>query len=98
MKYSLLVVSVVLFVGCKSTEISATDFSQNAASDSSTAAQTVSSRNRDMVRCESVRRTGTRVRTRVCRTVREWERIHNESLESIRRAESGANVVHSTDT
>ena len=99
MKRYLPVAVLLLFVGCTSSSSSEQNVSQ-IASDSSrrAAAETPGSiSSSDVVRCRSTRETGSRVRTRVCRTEREWARLRTESLESIRRSESGGNQVQSTD-
>ena len=100
MKHYLAVAVLSLFVGCTSSGSSELSASQIAPDSSgSTAAETSGSiSSSDVVRCRSIRETGSRVRTRVCRTEREWKRIRTESQESIRRSEAGGNQVQSSDS
>ncbi len=100
MKRCLTVAVLLLFVGCTSSGSSEHSASQIAPDSSGrTAAETSGSiSSSDVVRCRSIKQTGSRVRTRVCHTEREWARIRIESQESIRRSEAGGNQVQSSDT
>ena len=43
--------------------------------------------------CRRERETGTRISRKVCRTQGEWDRMHEESMESLERNRNQANTV-----
>ena len=57
------------------------------------AGQTAAQASPDRRVCRRVQVTGSRVKERVCRTQRDWDRLTEESRETVDKAREGGNVV-----
>ena len=86
--------SLLLIAGCAGTPDAAEAPAAATAATAAPAAQTqVATDSPDRRVCRRERETGTRIARKVCRTQGEWDRMREESMESLERNRNQSNTV-----